>query len=64
MRQQMKTNKRAVKTKRGLKGVITKIWRSITRDQCHKLIQNVHVRLNGIVKKDGERLVGRRTQGY
>ena len=59
----MKKNKRAVKIKRGLKRVITKIWRSITRGQCRKLIQNVPVRVKGIIKKDGERLVGRRTQG-
>ena len=41
---------------------IPQVWRSITPAQCRKIIEAVPKRLKGIIKRDGNRLLGRRTQ--
>jgi len=53
-----------IKTKMQLKKVITQIWRSITPEQCEKLLLAVPGRLKAIRDKDGERLLGRRTDKH
>ncbi len=54
--------KKRIKKKKGLKKAITQVWRSVTPETCQKLINAVPTRLKAIIKKDGRRLLGRRTE--
>ena len=51
-----------IKKKRGLKKAITRVWRSVTPETCQRLINAVPSRLRAIIKKNGRRLLGRRTE--
>eukprot|EP00973_Karenia_brevis_P094492 12422777-Karenia_brevis.AAC.1 len=60
--EKLRKKKGTIKTKKGLKKFVTQVWRSITPEQCKSLIMAVPGRLKMIIKKDGGRLLGRRTE--
>ena len=60
--EKIRQKKDRIKTKHGLKRVITNAWRSITSEQCKALIEAVPKRLKTIQQSGGERLLGRRVE--
>ena len=56
-----KLSRMKIRKKQGLKKAITEVWRSISKEDCQKLIDAVPIRLKTIIQKEGDRLLGRRT---